>query len=92
MRGPRARGRAAAHPHAAGADAAKRLAAAGAVARLKSYYPLYAVLAEFEAELGNHAAAARHLRRAIDLTGLKSERALLSERLRECEAQPQRAG
>jgi RNA polymerase sigma-70 factor (ECF subfamily) len=53
---------------------------------LESYYLLYAVLADFEAQLGNFAAAAAHLRRALQLTGLRSEQALLSERLRECEA------
>ncbi|HUR47022.1 MAG TPA: sigma-70 family RNA polymerase sigma factor, partial [Candidatus Saccharimonadales bacterium] len=52
---------------------------------LDSYYLLYAVLAEFEAQLKNFTAAARHLKRAIELTGQNSERSLLSRRLRDCE-------
>ncbi len=52
---------------------------------LDSYYLLYAVLAEFEVQLKNFSAAARHLKRAIDLTGQSSERALLSRRLQDCE-------
>ena len=53
---------------------------------LESYYLLYAVLGEFEAQLGNNLAAARHLKRAMDLAELESERAFLAGRLRECEA------
>jgi len=52
---------------------------------LNSYHLLYAVLAEFEAQLSNFHAAAGHLRKAIDLTEIKSERMFLSKRLRECE-------
>ena len=52
---------------------------------LESYYLLYAVLGEFEAQLGNFAAAADHLRNAIQRTGLKSEQSFLSKRLRDCE-------
>src|SRR4051812_33023895 len=52
---------------------------------LDSYYLLYAVLGEFEAQLDNFAAAAVHLRKALELTALSSERSLLSRRLRECE-------
>lgn len=52
---------------------------------LDSYYLLYAVQADFEIELGHMAAAAEHLKKAIDLAGLESERALLSKRLLECE-------
>lgn len=52
---------------------------------LESYYLLYAVLGEFESQLGNNLAAARHLKRAMDLAELESERAFLAERLRECE-------
>jgi RNA polymerase sigma factor (sigma-70 family) len=54
--------------------------------RLESYYLLYAVLGEFEAQLGNSAAAAAQLRKAIELTEVKSEQAFLRKRLRECEA------
>jgi RNA polymerase sigma-70 factor (ECF subfamily) len=53
---------------------------------LDSYYLFYAVLAEFEAQLGNHEAAANHLRKAIKLTDIKSEQDLLARRLQECEA------
>jgi predicted RNA polymerase sigma factor len=53
---------------------------------LKGYYLLYAVRAEFELQLNNPSAAAQHLREAIRLTGVKIERALLTKRLRECEA------
>lgn len=53
---------------------------------LESYYLLYAVLAEFESQLGNFPAAASHLRKAMQLTEINSERALLAKRLRECEA------
>jgi len=52
---------------------------------LDSYYLLYAVLGEFELQLDNFEAAANHLRKAIRLAGVKSEQALLSQRLRECE-------
>jgi RNA polymerase sigma factor (sigma-70 family) len=54
---------------------------------LESYYLLYAVLGEFEAQLKNFPAAATHLRRAMELTELKSEQSLLSKRLQECESQ-----
>jgi RNA polymerase sigma-70 factor (ECF subfamily) len=51
---------------------------------LDSYYLLYAVLAEFELRLNRPHAAAENLRKAISLTALPSERALLSSRLRQC--------
>ena len=54
---------------------------------LEAYYLLYAVLAEFEMRLNDWASAARNLRKAIALTDLKSEQALLGERLRRCEEQ-----
>ena len=53
---------------------------------LESYYLLYAVRADFETQLNQFESAAEHLRKAIRLTELKSEQALLSERLKECEA------
>jgi RNA polymerase sigma factor (sigma-70 family) len=53
---------------------------------LESYHLLYAVLAEFEAALDNFPAAAGHLRKAIQLTTIKSEQSLLSGRLRDHEA------
>jgi RNA polymerase sigma-70 factor (ECF subfamily) len=52
---------------------------------LDSYYLLYAVLAEFEIQLGEFRSAAEHLRKAIELTNIKSEQSLLSNRLSECE-------
>ena len=52
---------------------------------LESYYLLYAVLAEFETQLNDFQAAAKHLRKALEFTDLKSEQVLLSKRLRECE-------
>jgi RNA polymerase sigma factor (sigma-70 family) len=53
--------------------------------QLNSYYLLYAVLGELESRLNNFESAARHLRQAIELVEIKSERAFLSQRLRECE-------
>ena len=52
---------------------------------LESYYLHYAVLAEFESALENFKAAGEHLRRAMQLTELKSEHSFLSRRLKECE-------
>lgn len=54
---------------------------------LASYYLLYAVMAEFEMQLHGYESAAAHLRQAIQLTPLKSERSLLSKRLLDCEEQ-----
>jgi RNA polymerase sigma factor (sigma-70 family) len=51
---------------------------------LESYHFLYAVLAEFECQLNEFDAAAKHLRRAIDLTEVDSERALLAKRFEMC--------
>jgi RNA polymerase sigma-70 factor (ECF subfamily) len=53
---------------------------------LESYYLLYAVLAEFESRLDRFEDAAANLRKAIQLTPQKSERAFLSRRLQQCEA------
>jgi RNA polymerase sigma-70 factor (ECF subfamily) len=53
---------------------------------LESYYLLHAVLGEFEAQREDFPTAAEHLREAIRLTEVKSERVFLAERLRECEA------
>jgi len=52
---------------------------------LDSYYLLHAVLAEFQTQLENFQTAAEHLRKAIELTDLKSEQSLLTKRLRDCE-------
>jgi len=54
---------------------------------LDSYYLLYAVLADFEAQLSNFQSAVGHLREAIRLSEVRSEQTLLSNRLRDCEAQ-----
>lgn len=55
-------------------------------APLNSYYLLYAVLAEFESQRKNFQAAAEHLGNALRFAELKSEQALLSKKLGECEA------
>ena len=55
-------------------------------AALNSYYLLFAVLAEFETQLENFELAAQHLRRAIELTDLKSEQIFLKQRLQACES------
>lgn len=55
--------------------------------QLDSYYLLYAVLGEFEAQLKNFEAATIHLRKAFALSPLKSEGTLLLNRLRDCEEQ-----
>lgn len=54
---------------------------------LDSYYLLYAVLGEFEKQLKNFHAAAKHFRKALQLTELKSEQLFLSKRLQDCEEQ-----
>jgi RNA polymerase sigma factor (sigma-70 family) len=53
---------------------------------LESYHLLYAVLAEFEAQLKDFDSAAANLRRALELTELVSERALLTKRLEACQS------
>ncbi len=58
---------------------------------IESYYLLYAVLAEFESQLNDFQAAAKHLRKALEFVELKSEQSLLSKRLRDCEEQNLRA-
>jgi RNA polymerase sigma-70 factor (ECF subfamily) len=57
---------------------------------LDSYYLLYAVLAEFAAQLNEFQAAANHFRKAIQLTEVKSEQSFLSKRLGDCENRRQR--
>ena len=49
--------------------------------QLGSYYLLYAVLGEFEAQLNHLAAAVTHFLKALELTELKSERIFLSKRI-----------
>lgn len=70
------------HGPGAGIDALQTLQQRG---QLRDYYLLYAVLGEFEAQLGNFLSAANHLRTALRLTKVKSEQFLLSDRLRDCE-------
>ena len=50
---------------------------------LDSYYLLYAVLGEFEAQLHHAKAASAHFLKASRLTDVKSERAFLAEKARE---------
>jgi RNA polymerase sigma-70 factor (ECF subfamily) len=52
---------------------------------LSTYHLLYAVLAEFESQLGHFEAAAAHLRKALKLAEVKSEQSLLSKRLADLE-------
>jgi predicted RNA polymerase sigma factor len=54
---------------------------------LSSYYLLYAILGEFEAQLGNPEIAAGYFRQALKQTVIASEQHLLRKRLRECEKQ-----
>jgi RNA polymerase sigma factor (sigma-70 family) len=49
---------------------------------LDSYYLLYAVLGEFEAQLEHFQAAVGHFRKALQLTEVRSERVFLSEKVR----------
>ena len=58
---------------------------------LSSYYLHYAVLGEFELQLQNLDSAAKHFRRAIELTDLKSEQSFLSRRLQLCAPAPSKA-
>ncbi len=51
---------------------------------LETYHLVYAVLGEFEAQLGNKRAAAIHFRKAMRLTEVTSEKAFLESRLAEC--------
>ena len=53
--------------------------------QLNSYYLLYAVMGEFEQQLGNFSAAIDHFRKALELTELTSEQVFLSKKLRNCE-------
>lgn len=52
--------------------------------KLSSYYLFYAVTGELELQLNNREAAAQEFRKAFELAGTKSERALLLRRLRDC--------
>jgi RNA polymerase sigma factor (sigma-70 family) len=52
---------------------------------IDAYYLLHAIHAEFQNELGNFQEAAAHLRKALDLTTVESERAFLASKLKQCE-------
>ena len=53
--------------------------------KLSSYYLLYAVLGELEAQLNNPQTAADHFRSSLRLTEIRSEQMFLSKRLQACE-------
>ena len=53
--------------------------------KLESYYLLYAVLGELEAQSNDPLAAAGYFRRSLQLAETKSEQVFLSERFRACE-------
>jgi RNA polymerase sigma factor (sigma-70 family) len=63
---------------AAGIEAMRAISARR---ELKSYYLLYAVLGEFEAQLNHLDAAVTQFQKALELTELKSERTFLSKRI-----------
>ena len=72
------------HGSEAGLDA---VAAIEGRERLESYYLLYAVLGEFEAQLNDPLAAAGYFRKSLQLAVTKSEQLFLSKRFRACEDQ-----
>jgi RNA polymerase sigma-70 factor (ECF subfamily) len=56
--------------------------------KLNSYYLLYAVLGEFEAQLDHRQAAAENFRKSFELAETKSERTFLLKRLQACAVAP----
>src|SRR5438093_1562281 len=72
------------HGPRAGLDA---IAAIQGREKLDSYYLLYAVLGEFEAQLNDPLAAAGYFRRSLQLAETRSEQLFLSKRFRACEEQ-----
>jgi RNA polymerase sigma factor (sigma-70 family) len=60
--------------------------------KLSSYYLLYAVLGELEAQLNHLRTAADHFRVSLKLTETKSEQMFLSKRLKACEDQIRSGG
>jgi RNA polymerase sigma-70 factor (ECF subfamily) len=60
------------------------LAEIGDPSPLESYHLYHAVLGDFEARLGRHAAAAEHFTRALKLADTRSEQIFLEQRLRGC--------
>ena len=70
---------------------AKGLAAVEAILDrqpLDSYHLFHAVMGELEAQRQHYESAATHLRAALKLTEMTSERTLLNRRLQEVEKQP----
>jgi predicted RNA polymerase sigma factor len=59
-------------------------------AELDSYYLLYAVLGEFEAQLQHPEVAAAYFQKASQLTEVKSERVFLSKKVRALQHQPKK--
>ena len=53
--------------------------------KLESYYLLYAALGDFEERLNHLPIAAGHFRKATELAELKSEKAFLEKRIKQCE-------
>jgi RNA polymerase sigma factor (sigma-70 family) len=53
---------------------------------LNSYYLLYAVLGEFEADLNNKEAAGKYFRKSLKLTTIKSEQIFMSKKLKQLDA------
>ena len=52
---------------------------------LNSYYLLYAVLGEFEADLNNKESAVNYFRKSLELTTIKSEQIFMSKKLKQIE-------
>lgn len=67
------------HGPEAGIEAVREIQSRG---QLTEYYLTYAVLGEFESELGNYQAAATHFRKALEFSEVKSERSFLTDRLK----------
>src|SRR5438876_9250198 len=74
------------HGPRAGLDA---VAAIRGREKLDSYYLLYAVLGEFEAQLNDPLAAAGYFRKSLQLAEIKSEQTFLLKRFQACEQQLQ---
>lgn len=53
--------------------------------KLESYHLLYAVLGDFEAQLGSMTTASAHFQKALNLADTSSEQAFLAKRLRDCQ-------
>jgi RNA polymerase sigma factor (sigma-70 family) len=55
---------------------------------LNSYYLLYAVLGEFEADLNNKSAASNYFRKSLELTTIKSEQIFMLKKIKKLETAP----